>query len=320
MGGGEVRHIYAKIETNFLEDARVRLLTGPQFKAYLAVWLMAVEYQTATLSLENSSITHIGRRANVNQNAVKRMLNTCQTGDKPLLNVDQNGRVTVCGVTKLHPTLFLNDVAHKRREEKRREEKEEEAKDPPSLSSKAREATAAEKLPQEFSTASAPHQHGISSPRPPEQTELLKIRLPWQENLPWFKQLFRFELIPQSDHFASKICDMCIKDKGISWNHLQEKLMDASAYLEAHKAKYKAPGTRAFYWHQAEMFKNSVPPDPKLSRAPETLERKWPPGATRYQDGKFFSASGAIVALDKNPECAIPSPSEGGSWLKSKSV
>jgi hypothetical protein len=120
-----MRHIYAKVETNFLEDARVRALTPPQFMAYLAVWLMAVEYQTEVLSVQNSDPTYIGRRANVNRNAVKRMLNACQTGDKPLLNVDQNGRVTVCGVTKLHPRLFLKGATEERREEniKKKEEK-----------------------------------------------------------------------------------------------------------------------------------------------------------------------------------------------------
>jgi len=120
-----MRHIYAKVETNFLEDARMVALTPPQRIAYLAVWLMAVEYQTETLSKACSDQVYIGRRASVQQDAVKRMLSRAQVGDKPLLSVDQEGRITVCGVTKLHPRLFLKGATEERREEniKKKEEK-----------------------------------------------------------------------------------------------------------------------------------------------------------------------------------------------------
>lgn len=118
-----MRHIYAKMETNFLHHPTVRQLTGAQFKAYLALWLMAVEYRQETLDLSLSDPQYVANRASTRTDVVLRCISKCTQASKPLLSVDPEGRITVCGVTKLHPSLFRQrrDIQHNTTQENTRE-------------------------------------------------------------------------------------------------------------------------------------------------------------------------------------------------------
>ena len=122
-----MRHIYAKIETNFFHDARFRSMTEGERLAYLAVWLLSVEVGNACLSPEASTSTYLSTRANVHPRSVQSMVKKASTFSQPLLKVREDGGLTVCGVTKLHPKVvrFDEGIQEKRREEniKKKEEK-----------------------------------------------------------------------------------------------------------------------------------------------------------------------------------------------------
>ena len=100
--------------------------------------------------------------------------------------------------------------------------------------------------------------------------------LHWQHLLPWFKaNLHRFAEVQNPEEWVSKACDKAIGEIGIDWPDLQERLMDASAYLEAHKKKYKSP--RGFYWNQITRMKPIVAPDkvPKSHPQHEFTAKPW---------------------------------------------
>jgi hypothetical protein len=119
-----MRHVYAKVETNFLHDPRVMALTGGQFRVYLALWLMAVEYRTEVLTVQQSDPVYVARRSGESLRTVRLALGRCLAGDRPLLQRGLTGRITVCGVTKLHPRLFPGScIGEERREYKEGEER-----------------------------------------------------------------------------------------------------------------------------------------------------------------------------------------------------
>jgi hypothetical protein len=122
-----MRHIYAKIETNFFHDARFRSMTEGERLAYLAVWLLSVEVGNACLSPEASTSTYLSTRANVHPRSVQSMVKKASTFSQPLLKVREDGGLTVCGITKLHPKVvrFDEGIQEKRREENIRMQKTE---------------------------------------------------------------------------------------------------------------------------------------------------------------------------------------------------
>lgn len=87
-------HRFAKVEVNFLDDPRIRAMTRPQVVAYLAVWLMSVEFRMETLTVEMSAPEYIGRKAGVNADVIVRMIRKAITGERPLLKlvVDGDGK------------------------------------------------------------------------------------------------------------------------------------------------------------------------------------------------------------------------------------
>lgn len=101
------RQKWAVIEVNFLDDPRIRALTPPQFKVYICLWLMAVECGKETLSKEQSDPNYVAKRANCRRNSVVLLLNFCRNLDEPLVVVDEEGRITVCGASKLHPGMVF---------------------------------------------------------------------------------------------------------------------------------------------------------------------------------------------------------------------
>jgi hypothetical protein len=101
-----MRHVYAKIETNFLHDPRMLAMPIGQRYVYLAIWLAAVEYRTATLTRPMSDPKWISRRAGARLSVTRACIESCLSATPPLLERDTSGRLTVCGVTKIHSSLF----------------------------------------------------------------------------------------------------------------------------------------------------------------------------------------------------------------------
>ena len=122
------RRIFAKLEAGFLQDHRMMMLPSECKVAYLGFWTRAVYEGKETLTPQECDPNVIARWADVRPSAVRTLLELCKNMDRPLLELDSNGAVTVCGASIMHPRLVQQrgDREEKRREEeeKRREEEE----------------------------------------------------------------------------------------------------------------------------------------------------------------------------------------------------
>ena len=114
-----MRHIYAKMETNFPQDARMKLLTPQERWVYICIWCLAVANRTEDLPPECCTSTYLAHYTNTHHNTIVSTITKASNFTVPLLKPTSSGGLTVCGVTKLHPSLFRqrHDTQENTREE-----------------------------------------------------------------------------------------------------------------------------------------------------------------------------------------------------------
>jgi hypothetical protein len=103
---GRMSRRWVKADPYWLQDHRIRRLTGEEYKAYWAFWSLSVIHRTETLDPDIASTTYVGRFAGTRPSNVRKLFEKCKKMEEPLLDVGKNGAVTVRGTTKIHAELF----------------------------------------------------------------------------------------------------------------------------------------------------------------------------------------------------------------------